>query len=332
MKGQSQILQFGNQNHLPNQKQEFMYDVLVGLSKVNKEIQSKYFYDERGGELFNQITRHPDYYLTECELEILNTWKKELSILLKKEPFNLVELGPGEGIKTCILIDQFLEDDLDFSYCAIDICKKYLTHTIDNVKKQRPNLEAIALNSDYLTGIKWLSSTSKKRNFLLFLGSSIGNFNLNATKEFLRMIRSFLHPGDLILIGFDLLKDIDMLKRAYNDKDGITREFNLNLLKRMNDELGANFNINAFQHHANYNVHSQAMESFLLSSKEQIVYFESLKKSFGFKKYEPIHVESSQKYLLSHVENLAHTSKFKLVRNFTDSRQYFLNSLWGYRK
>jgi L-histidine Nalpha-methyltransferase len=328
MEGKSQIQHLSNYNYVPDQRQEFMYDVLVGLTKVNKEIQSKYFYDERGGELFNQITRHPDYYLTGCELEILNTWKKELAILLKKEPFNLVELGPGEGIKTHLLIDHFLENDLNFSYYAIDICKKYLTQSIDNFKKQLPNLAAIAINSDYLQGIKWLSSTSKKRNFLLFLGSSIGNFDLNTTKEFLRALRNFLHPGDYILIGFDLLKDIALLTQAYNDRDGITREFNLNLLKRMNEELGANFNIKSFQHHGTYNVHSQAMESYLLSTKEQIVYFETLKKSFGFKKYEPIHVESSQKYLLSHVEKLAHGSKFKVIKNFTDSKQYFLNSLW----
>lgn len=328
MTAKLQIPMVNHSNFIHDEKQEFMTDVLTGLAKTPKQIPSKYFYDERGSELFNQITRHPDYYLTNCELEILNNNKKELSIILKNETFNFIELGPGEGIKTRILIDQFLADNLSFTYFTIDISKKYLTQLIDNFNKQLPNLETIALHSDYLQGIKWLVSNSKKRNFLLFLGSSIGNFYLNDSKEFLRIIRSFLHHGDYVLIGFDLLKDIDVLMRAYNDKDGITREFNLNLLRRINNELGANFNIKSFYHYGTYNAYLGAMESYLLSDKEQIVCFNSLKKSVGFKKFEPIHVEFSQKYLLSQVEQLARSTQFKIVKNFTDTKQYFLNSLW----
>lgn len=328
MTGKFQIPAISDANTLHDEKQEFMNDVLIGLSKVNKQIQSKYFYDDRGSELFNQITRHPDYYLTGCELDILDTNKNELSTLMKNETFNLIELGPGEGIKTRLLIDQFIKDKLSFTYFTIDISKKYLRKIIEKFDKQLPNLETIALNSDYLNGIKWLSSNSNKRNFLLFLGSSIGNFDLNSAKEFLGMLRSFLHPGDYVLIGFDLVKDIDVLMKAYNDRDGITREFNLNLLRRMNNDLGANFNIDAFHHYGTYNVYTRAMESHLISKKEQIVYIESLKKSFGFKEFESIHVESSHKYTLSQVEKLAHSTQFKVVKNYTDLKRYFLNSLW----
>lgn len=311
-----------------DERQEFLHDVFIGFSKRNKEISSKYFYDDDGSELFNRITRHPDYYLTDCELEILDSYKIDLAALFKNENFNLIELGPGEGIKTRLLIDHFLAENLTFSYYPIDISKKYLTKIIEQFNKQLPDLETIVLNLDYLNGIKWLSSTSNKRNFVLFLGSSIGNFDLNSTKEFLGMMRNFLHHGDYIFIGFDLLKDIDILLKAYNDRDGITREFNLNLLRRMNKELGANFNVESFYHYGTYNAYLHGMESYLISSKAQIVTIESLKKSFDFNEFEAIHAESSHKYTFSQVAKLARTTGFEVVRNFTDSKQYFLDSLW----
>lgn len=317
-----------NANVSHDEKQEFISDILHGLSKTNKEVNSKYFYDEYGSELFNQITHHPDYYLTGCELEILDHYKKDLADLLKDDNFNLIELGPGEGIKTRLLIDYFLDKNLSFSYYTIDISRKYLTQIIDQFNEQLPNLETVALNVDYLNGIKWLGSTSRKRNFVMFLGSSIGNFDLNSTKEFLGMMKSFLHPGDYLFIGFDLLKNIDVLMRAYNDRDGITREFNLNLLRRMNNELGANFNIDSFYHYGTYNVYLKAMESYLISNKAQIVYIDALKKSFNFKEFEAIHAESSHKYTFSRVAQLAQATGFEIVRNFTDSKQYFLDSLW----
>ncbi|MBA3535742.1 MAG: L-histidine N(alpha)-methyltransferase [Tatlockia sp.] len=311
-----------------DEKQEFIHDVRVGLSKANKSVNSKYFYDEKGSELFNQITHHSDYYLTDCELEILDCYKNEMADLFKDEKLNLIELGPGEGIKTRLLIDHFLNEKLSFKYFSIDISKKYLDQIIDKFNQELPNLETIALNSDYLNGVKWLSSKSNKRNLLLFLGSSIGNFNSVDTKKFLSHLHDFLHPGDYVLVGFDLLKEIDILLRAYNDGAGLTKEFNMNLLTRMNKELGANFNLSSFYHYGTYNVHSKAMESYLISNKAQIVYFEGLKKSFHFKDFEAIHVESSQKYTLSDVNNLAHSSGFKLIKNFRDKKHYFLDSLW----
>lgn len=311
-----------------DEKQEFIHDVQLGLSKAHKSINSKYFYDEKGSELFNQITHHPDYYLTGCEWEILQNHKQEIAEIVKNEELNLIELGPGEGIKTRVLIDQFLHNNLTFKYYSIDISRKYLNQIIDKFNQELPNLETIALNSDYLNGIKWLSSKSKKRNLLLFLGSSIGNFNAVDSKKFLSLIHDFLHPGDFVLIGFDLVKEIDILLRAYNDSAGLTKAFNLNLLSRMNNELGANFNLNSFYHYGTYNVYTKAMESYLVSDKEQIVYIDALKKSFHFKELEAIYVESSHKYSLSDLAKLARDSGFKLVKNFRDTKQYFVDSLW----
>ncbi|CEK10799.1 L-histidine N(alpha)-methyltransferase [Legionella hackeliae] len=318
------------QNHQKEAKdnKEFMQDVLMGLSRKNKQLPSKYFYDNSGSKLFNQITHHPDYYLTGCELEILRHHKKELSALLKKEEFNLVEFGPGEGIKTNILINQFLKDNLSFTYFTVDISKKYLDSLLDKFNRKLPQLKVIAINSDYLSGIQWLSTNSNKRNFLLFLGSSIGNFDIQSSKKFLQEVRNALHAGDYFLIGFDLRKDINILLKAYNDRDGLTRAFNLNLLKRINKELDGNFDLNLFYHYETYNVHTGAMESYLISLEDQIVHIGALNKSFLFKKFEPIHVESSYKYLDSQIKRLAKESGFEIVKNFSDSKKYFVNSLW----
>nr|HAT8713997.1 L-histidine N(alpha)-methyltransferase [Legionella jordanis] len=318
------------QNHQSHNQanNEFMRDVLLGLSRPKKTIPSKYFYDETGSELFNRITKHPDYYLTACEIDILTTIRKELSALLEKTTFNLIELGPGEGIKSRLLIDQFIKDRRSFSYCMVDISTQYLEQLAQKINGELPDLNIISINSDYSNGIKCLGETSKEKNFVLFLGSSIGNFDLSTSRCFLQEIRQSLQEGDYMLIGFDLRKDIDVLLRAYNDRDGITRAFNLNLLERVNRELNANFNLNSFEHYGNYNVLDGAMESFIVSRAEQTVHVASLNKTFFFDRFEPIHVESSYKYTLFQIEHLAQTSYFEVVNNFSDSQNYFVNSLW----
>jgi len=307
---------------------EFMRDVQTGLTMPNKQIQSKYFYDEHGSELFNQITRHADYYLTQCEIEILRTYKRQIAKIVHGEPFNLVELGPGEGIKTQILIEEFLQESLDFIYLPIDISKKYLNMILNNFNARLPTLQLTPLHSDYFRGIEWLSEHSARKNVVLFLGSSIGNFNLTMTEEFLRHLCCSLNQGDYVLLGFDLRKDVDVLMRAYNDSDGITRDFNLNLLQRINRELGANFVLKKFHHYATYNVYTGAMESYLISLERQNIMIEALRQSFTFEVIEPIHVEYSHKYLLPQIDQLAHVTGFEVVQNFTDSKKYFIDTLW----
>lgn len=311
-----------------DEKQQLREDIRLGLSQTDKQIQSKYYYDEVGSELFNQITRHPDYYLTGCELEILRRYKEDISTRLGSETFNLIDLGPGEGIKTGLLIEQFINDNRAFTYVPIDISRNFLDHVIDRVSAQFSGIETIALNSDYLVGMEWLMNNCSQRNVVLFLGSSIGNFDLQSTAFFLDTLRTFLHQGDYVLIGFDLRKDIDILMKAYNDSDGLTREFNLNLLKRINHDLHGHFNVDAFYHYGTYNVHTGAMESYLLSLEEQTVDIDDLNTAFTFRKFEPIHVETSYKYLRSQVEKLAADARFKIVKNYTDHRGYFINSLW----
>lgn len=309
-------------------KSEFMVDVHKGLSKTHKSIPSKYFYDQHGSELFNQISHHPDYYLTNIEIEILNLHKRRLSHLLSNEAFNLIEFGPGEGIKTNLLIDQFLEDSLEFTYASIDISDNYLIKLIEKIKNKYHHLKLYHFNDDYLSGLQSATQKLTGRNVVLFLGSSIGNFAYNEANNFILNLRKILKPGDYVLIGFDLCKDIDKLLRAYNDSDGITKNFNLNLLKRINDELGGDFKINQFTHYGTYNPSTCAMESYLISKNKQIVHIDKLEQKFTFHEFEPIHVESSHKYLLSHIEQLAISNGFQIVEDYMDPEGYFTDSLW----
>ena len=312
--------------------QELKNDVKLDLNKPMKQISTKYLYDEHGSELFNQITRHSDYYLTRVELEILTTYKKDISDQISDAPFNLIELGPGEGIKTEVLLGEFLRNLDSFSYIPIDISTQYLKKFLNRLNHQLPTLNATGIHADYFKGMEWISKHSDQRNVVLFFGSSIGNFDPLATKEFLDHLHDTLHKGDFVLIGFDLCKNPNVLMQAYNDTEGLTREFNLNLLQRLNRELGANFDLNKFQHYPTYTVYTGAMESYLVSLEKQKIYIDALDQSFEFDAIEPIHVEFSYKYKESQIESLADKTGFKIVKNFFDSHHYFVDSLWCVEK
>jgi len=310
----------------------FKMDVLLGLSASKKQIPAKYFYDKTGAEIFNKITEHPDYYLTQCELKILHLYKKKLSNLLKDKPLNIIELGPGDGSKACLLIQQLLDDGLQINYSPVDIASEYLDKIQQDLSQQFPNLNISPHCTDYLSGNQWATTRTGQRNIVLFFGSTIGNLAVNETKLFLKNLWRSLRHDDYVLIGFDLRKDLDILMRAYNDDAYLTRNFNLNLLHRINRELGGNFAVHKFRHFPSYNVHTGAMESYLVSIEAQTVYIEALKQSFTFLPFEAIHVESSYKYLLSQIADLATNSGFEIVDNFIDSQQYFTDSLWKVNK
>lgn len=311
-----------------NETLDFKYDVKTGLEKYNKQILSKYFYDDCGSDLFNQITRHPDYYLTRCEAEILSTYKHEFINLFTPEPFNLVELGPGEAIKTQILLRELLLRKIKFNYIPIDISTKYLKNMLKAFKQQLPEIKLLPLHADYFCGLEWLSKRSKNKNVVLFLGSSIGNFDQPTTEKFLIHLWKSLNKDDYVLLGFDLRKDVNILMRAYDDDEGITSRFNLNLLKRINRELSGNFQLDKFHHYATYNVYSGAMESYLISLEKQNVFIKDLNKTYFFNAIEAIHVENSFKYILAQINELANKTGFKLIETFMDKKQHFADTLW----
>ncbi|MBS3819038.1 L-histidine N(alpha)-methyltransferase [bacterium] len=310
----------------------FSSDVLVGLSKNIKRIPSYYFYDRKGSQLFQKIMDLPEYYLTPCEFEILRTKKEEFSRLMKGEPFNLVELGAGDGRKTSILIDHFLKRGLQFKYVPIDISESAMEGLTRFLGKEFPHLEVEGIVAEYFDGIKWLNHLNYRKNLVLFLGSSLGNFDKIQSRVFLHNLWNSLQNGDYVVMGFDLKKEINLMLKAYNDSQGLTSEFNLNLLRRINRELGGNFDLNKFRHYSSYDVFTGAMESYLVSLEKQTVFLETIGQSFTFEEWEPIHTEYSYKYLESDIISLARETGFGIEKQLYDSKKYFVDSIWRVEK
>ncbi len=317
---------------LKSDKMNFQFDVLNGLSEQPKRLSSKYFYDDTGSQLFSQIMDLPEYYLTRCEFEIIATQKQHIADTLAGEPFNLIELGAGDGRKTQILVAHFLERGLQFTYTPIDISEGAMRTLTERFHALFPDLPIRGIVAEYFDGINWLATQNTRRNFILFLGSNLGNFPISQAKVFLRNLWSTLQNDDCMLIGFDLKKDIDLMLDAYNDSSGITAAFNLNLLNRINRELGGDFNLDNFRAFATYNVFSGAIESYLVSLKEQTVFIKSIGQHFHFKEWEPIHTEYSYKFLISEIENLAESTGYQILTHLFDSNKYFVDSLWKVHK
>ncbi len=313
-------------------KHEFAVDVLHGLSQSIKHLPSKYIYDNVGSVLFQKIMDLPEYYLTNCEKEVLDTHKTQLVSLIGQEEFNLVELGAGDGLKTKILIDEFMNKKLDFHYVPIDISELAIKDLVQNVSHEFKNLKTEGIVAEYFYGLKWLSKLNHRKNLVLFLGSNIGNFNSSEAKVFLTSLWNSLNDGDLILIGFDLKKDINIIAKAYNDSKGVTAQFNYNLLHRINKELKGNFEIEQFQFYSSYHIFSGAIISSLISKIKQQVYIKDLNRLFSFDEWEPIHTESSHKYNIQDIDNLAEDIGFEMSGLFYDSKKFFVDCLWRVSK
>ncbi len=307
----------------------FAKEILSGLRENPKRLPSKYFYDPEGDRLFKAIMEMPEYYLTNCETEIFNTHKnKILQDIAGSKSVDLVELGAGDGSKTRILIEHFTQNDLAFKYFPIDISSNILKELKENLLKKFPKLMVQPLAGEYLSQLQQLAHNPNTRKVLLFLGANIGNLPSAQSREFLNQINSFLDPGDLMLIGFDLKKDPQVILNAYNDPAGITAAFNLNLLDRLNRELGADFDRNYFKHWETYNPITGETKSYLISTQQQTVHFAEPDIDIAFDQWEPIYMELSLKYSLKDIEALAIRSGFRVLKNYTDSRAYFTDSLW----
>lgn len=308
----------------------FAEDVLHGLSGTPKTLSSKYFYDDEGSRLFQEIMKLPEYYLTNCEHEIFSLQTDEIfqSFANGDRAFDLIELGAGDGTKTAVLVRHFLEKGADISYSPIDISQEALDTLSAKFSAQFPALKIETRNGDYLRILESLRNGSGRRKVLLFLGSNIGNFNREQALGFFRDLRNVMGANDLLFIGFDLQKDPRVIVRAYDDDKGVTAAFNLNLLKRINRELGANFDFDKFSHYAVYRPVECAARSFLISRKKQSVHVAALSRTFEFEQWEAIFMEISQKYNLRMIEELASESGFEIKQNFFDSKNYYCDSLW----
>jgi len=307
-------------------KEQFALDVLTGFTSEKKFIPSKYFYDDKGSELFVKITDLEEYYPTDSEAEIFEKNKKQIISHFDKEKLNIIELGAGDGHKTKLLLDEFFKSDVPLQYSPIDISEDAVRGVCEDFSAD--NFETSGIVGEYVPALKWAYKNQEGKKLILFLGSNIGNFSMRDSLVFLRTIWKNLSKDDHILIGFDLKKDIHLLLDAYNDDKGVTAAFNLNLLTRINKELGANFVVENFQHFGTYNPNIGGMESYLISKKAQKVRVDYLEKEFFFDEFEAIHLEYSFKYLQKDIDFLAKETGFEIVENFTDEKGYFVDSLW----
>jgi len=308
-------------------RDQFGLDVLTGFSEKEKTLFSKYFYDEIGSKLFEKITESEDYYPTNCEFDVFESNKEKIVKLLPTN-FSLIELGAGDGRKTKVLLNECLIQKKMFEYLPIDISHSAIDDLTSSIKKEYDCFKIHGVVGEYIEGLNWIKENRSGPKIILFLGSNIGNFNRTQSVVFLRIIWSTMNKGDLLLIGADLKKDIDVLLNAYNDKEKITSAFNLNVLTRMNNELGANFDINKFQHFGTYNPRKGAMESYIISKEDQSIYIKHLEKEFHFKQWEPIHMEYSYKYTDRELQFLADETGYEIVEKFTDSKKYFTDYLF----
>ncbi len=306
----------------------FGRDVREGLTQTPKRLPSKYFYDAEGDRLFQQIMRMPEYYLTDCELEILQTHKQAILDRIGGAPFDLIELGAGDGFKTKVLLRHFLEQEADVRYEPVDISVNVLRQLEADLRRSLPDLPVRSLPGDYFEVLENVNRQNGKKKVILFMGANIGNLTAERAQSFLRRIGDNMHRGDQLLVGFDLKKDPEVILRAYDDPAGITAAFNLNLLTRINRELGGRFDLERFRHWETYDPASGATRSYLVSLTEQTVTIDALDLEVPFDAWEAINVELSLKYSLRQIEALAPATGFRVVEHYFDRRRYFVDSLW----
>src|SRR5215211_3612950 len=308
----------------------FAEDVLRGLSSVPKQLSSKYFYDDEGTRLFQEIMRLPEYYPTRAELKIFTEQAGAIcnAFTNNTSAIDLIELGAGDGTKTAVLIEYFLKNNVDFTYSPIDISQEANDALSAKFKEKFPELRISPHTGDYFKVLDTLRNGSERRKVLMFLGSNIGNFQRDQAVEFFRHLRTEVNENDRLFVGFDMQKDPRVIVEAYDDPKGVTAAFNLNLLRRINRELGANFDLSKFSHYAQYRPVECAARSFLISREKQTVNIAALNRSFELEQWEAIFMEISQKYTHPMIEEFAEKSGFEIKEEFFDAENFYLDSLW----
>lgn len=306
---------------------KFEEEVHQGLTDFPKHLSSKYFYDELGDKLFQDIMNMPDYYLTNAEHDIFEVHKAEISDLFSEgnEKFKLIELGAGDGRKTKILLEHLVKTKADFKYQPIDISHNVLNQLEESINHELPDVHIEPLQGTYFEVLNRLNIENGIKKVILFLGSNIGNFLHHQAIDFLKHIGDFMHDDDLLFIGFDQKKNPQTVLNAYNDASGITSDFNKNILARINRELRANFDLDKFVHWEVYDPETGAAKSYLVSKEQQSVFIGSLNLQIEFEPWETIHTEISQKYDDKIISWLAKKSRLQIVTEFSDSKQQFKN-------
>lgn len=314
--------------------------VRSGLSHGNKTLPCRFFYDEEGSRIFEQICDLPEYYPTRTERQILADNADELAALFA-EPTVLVELGSGSSTKTRLVIEAFLRRHGELRYVPVDISRSILEESAHDLLARYPELEVTAIAAEYHHGLSKLRTSeftqesehdaghAFERKLILWLGSSIGNFSPDAAESFLRRVHQSMGASDRLLVGMDLRKEPRVLERAYDDSDGVTARFNKNLLRRINRELGADFDLESFDHRSVWNDDDGRVEMHLQSKDEQVVAIEDLDMQIRFDKGETIHTECSYKYSLEQIEEMGARSGYRLERQWLDTGERFSVNLFA---
>lgn len=301
-------------------------DVRRGLTTQPKRFLPKYFYDELGSQLFEAICLLPEYYLTRAENEILHRYADEIASSVAG-PTTLIEMGSGSASKTRLIIEALLRRQNELLFMPVDISATALESSSRILLQSYPRLSIEAYAADYFAALAELAKEQRTHTLALFLGSNISNFDAEEALKFLRALRRVLNEGDALLLGADLKKDKAVLEAAYNDALGVTAAFNLNVLARINRELGGDFDLRAFAHRAVYNQDVGRVEIYIESNREQTVTIGKLDLQVEFAAGEQIHTENSYKYDLADIRKLAAATGFTLAQTWQDQKQQFSSNL-----
>jgi L-histidine N-alpha-methyltransferase len=297
-------------------------DVQAGLYEAPRSLPAKYFYDDEGSRLFDAICKTQDYYPTRTESALLNKHAGQIIDVVK--PKTCVELGAGTSVKTEILLFKLLSQSGtdDFTYISIDVCDGVLLESAQRLLSKFNNLRIESIVGEYIPAVQAVQKPTGPALFV-FIGSSIGNFTEQESIELLSKVTSKMGLNDYFLLGIDRVKDIDVLERAYDDNQGITAEFNLNVLQVLNNKLQANFDLDKFSHLAIYNEQLQQIEMYLVSKEAQDIRFASLQKTISLQIGEKILTEISRKYTKVSIRGLLEKSGLKEVMHFEPANGYF---------
>ena len=320
-----QVHAYDHNGHL----EEFAREVERGLTASPKRLPCRYFYDQQGSRLFEEICALPEYYLTRAERQILQERAEEIAALFAEE-VALVELGSGSAAKTRLLIEAFLHRHASLRYVPIDISPTILEASSLALLQAYPRLEIVAVAAEYREGLVRLQVETGRAKLILWLGSNVGNLDRPEAARFLRRVRETMTERDRLLVGIDLRKERAVLEAAYDDARGVTARFNLNLLARINQELGGRFDLTRFRHRAVYHEPMGRVEIYLDSLQTQRVRIEGLDLDVSFEAGEPIHTENSYKYSIEEIAALAQAAGLALERQWFDAeRQFSVNLLAG---
>ena len=298
------------------EQDDFLEEVVAGLSQQPKKISPKFFYDKRGSELFDAICAQPEYYPTQTEMNILHNNANDIAQHIEPDCV-VVDLGSGSSEKARLLLDALRPS----GYMGVDISREFLLAATQRLADDFPWLDVHAVCTDFSQQLELPVQSGDKQKLAFFPGSSIGNFEPGAALDLLRRIAEAIGEGGKLLIGVDLKKDEELLVAAYNDDAGVTEEFNLNLLQRMQEELQADVDVDAFSHRAFYNNKHGRVEMHLVSDCEQTIEIDG--DEFSFLENESIHTENSHKYHIEEFAELAHQANFKVEKVWTDAEQLF---------